>query len=369
MERVNVVVLASLVAALALLGLRLFSPAGVPDFPPAPGAGRPAFAVSGLGDRKLPPARVAIAGGPRAGQRAPGDPPPPPGEKPSVRGSRGAGAPASDLIASAGRRRSALGAETRGGFATSDAVASDLLPGSALAARVAAMPSARGGGDLDVPQPDGDDRRTLEFVDDPPAPPADDVLLSIPFKGGVDAEGGSDPLSVDGLVSYDGGVEFTENARLSFPTSGNVNSEAGTISFELQPQWRGADHTDNSLVQIRDEHTWENALSLVKNQEFLRFIIIDSTGVERNVNITIDDWPANEVRRLTATWDESSMTLYVNGDQVGRTRLPDPLRFNDTTPMYIGSDYPGTSYAGAHGTIRNFTVYGHALPANEIARW
>ena len=96
-------------------------------------------------------------------------------------------------------------------------------------------------------------------------------------------------------------------------------------------------------------------------------IIIDSAGVEHNVNVPIDDWAAGEQQQVTATWDDTSMALYVNGQLVGQAPLPNPLNFNDTTPVHVGSDFPGSSYAGAGGPISTFKIYGRALAAGEIA--
>jgi hypothetical protein len=193
-------------------------------------------------------------------------------------------------------------------------------------------------------------------------------VLSIPLHGDVKAEVGGAAIQFDGLVSTGGTIEFPENAQLTFPAGGIVNSEAGTIAFDVQPQWAGTDPTNNSLVQIRDENTWENTLELVKNNDALRYIIHDSHGVEYNVNLPIDDWPPGEQRHVTATWSDSQMALYVNGQLVGQTALDNPLTFGDSTPVHIGSDFPGASYGGAGGAISGFKLYGRALDAGEVAR-
>lgn len=368
MERVNIVVLASLVAALALLGLRLFAPPAVPDLAAGSAdAERLAFGPEGVRDRTLPPSRIAMYAGGRGGQKPPPGVPPPPEER---RGARGAvtGVGSAAVIAGGERRRGVVEQGQGRSFDASDVRAQE-LPGNLLAARNGAVsPPHPSGRDLNLPEADQNKRHTFEFVDDPPKNAGgDDVLLKIPFKGDVSAEVGGGPIQATGLVSTGGQIEFPDDAQLSFPVGGNVNSKAGTISFEVQPQWAGADDTDNSLVQIRNEHIWENTLEIVKNSTSLRFIIIDSGGVESNVNIAIDDWAAGERRRLAATWDDSSMALYVNGQMVGENPLPHPLDFPETTPIHIGSDFPGASYVGAGGTISDFTVYGRALGADEIA--
>ncbi len=196
-------------------------------------------------------------------------------------------------------------------------------------------------------------------------PDADpDVLLSIPLRGAVEPDAASGPPpQTSGLVMHGGEVEFTEDAQYTLPSGGNVNSDAGTISFAIEPNWTGDDDSNNSLLQIRDEHRWENSLGIVKNFNSLRYIIHDELGVETNVNVYIDQWQPNERHVVTATWDDTRMTLSVDGEQVGESPLPNPVRFGDSTPMHVGSDFPGSSYRGANARISDLTVRSTAPPA------
>lgn len=361
MERVNIVVLASLAAALTLFVLRLVADNAGPHFlTRSAGAVGTVVGPDGVSDRRLPRSRIAMYGG-RPGER--GQPPrsATPGAEIRRESRRGAASGQSQLIAGVERRRDVLRSAWRYEFDESDIPAREPL--DLLAGRSAAIPQAGGGRAPSAPSEPG----VIEFVEDPPKKQGGaDVLLRIPFDGGVDAEVGGGPFQVEGLVTGDGSVDFPEGARLSFPSDGNVNSATGTISFELRPHWAGSDDTNNSLVQIRNEHVWENTLSIVKNFDSLRFIIIDSGGVERNVNIPIRDWSPGESHTLTATWDATGMALYVNGQLMGQNRLPNPLHFSDTAPILIGSDFPTSTYVGADGSIREFVVYARALGPEEI---
>ena len=100
-------------------------------------------------------------------------------------------------------------------------------------------------------------------------------------------QGGS-VTQADGVVVDGNSVDFTDDAQYSLPAEGHVDGEMGTIAFEIEPHWSGADETNNSLLQIRDEQHLGEHLQLVKNYNSLRFIIIDEAGVETNINVYID---------------------------------------------------------------------------------
>jgi Concanavalin A-like lectin/glucanases superfamily len=370
MTRVNMVVLASLAAAVALVGLRLFAPT-VPSDPTTVSASGLGFGPQGMQDRKLPPLRVGLSGGApdEAKPPPPGAPPGPEARRESNAARVGTGGRSAELAAAAEQRRDLLIA-ARGGGLSASAIPVDETTESALAARAGAVPQPAhaSGHDPNLPAPSAENKlQTFEFVgDNPKQGETGDLLVNIPLRGEVKPEVGAGTIQSDGLVSQGGQVNFPDNAQLTFPVGGNVNSKAGTISFDVQPEWAGSDQTNNSLVQIRDEHTWENDLAIEKNFNSLRYIIIDSSGAEHNVNIPIDDWAAGEQRQITATWDNTSMALYVNGQLVGQTPLPNPLAFNDTTPVHVGSDFPGSTFSGAGGPISGFKIYGRALGSGEI---
>ena len=363
-ERVNVVVLASLLAALAMFGLRFWANATTPDPAASPATLPGFFASGGVHDRRLPPSRIALYSRRREAQR-PDSAPPPPEDRRQVRAGSVPGAPSVELIAGVARRRPVLEAARAGGAMVARTVAEERIDGMGVSL-IAGIPSARNDvHDSNSAPVDTNKVHTFELLDG--AKPAPEVLLSIPFDGTVDPKVGGGSINADGLVTDGGAVEFPADAQLSFPAGDNVHGNGGTISFDLRPQWAGGDPTDNSLVQIREEHVWENTLGIEKNLDALRFIIIDSVGVERNVNIPIDDWTAGQEHQLTATWTQRHMALYVDGQLVGQNALDNPFEVTPTTPVHIGSDFQGSSFAGAGGTIRDFTIYGRALTRQEVA--
>jgi len=308
--------------------------------------------------------RMALWSNRRESRLAPGGPhgDEPPAEERRRR--RAAAGGAAEMIPGLPRRGGAFDGP-RGDIDVPGGLASGEIAGEIITARGGALPRGSGAGNDGGRI--GDPGLPFEFVEDPPDERgAGDVLLSLPLDGDLDADQGDMPTQADGLVVDRDAVEFTEDARLTFPVGGHVNGEMGTVSFELEPRWAGSDETNNSLLQIREEHQWENSLAIVKNFDSLRFIIRDALGVESNVNIFIDDWQPNVRQRVTATWTAETMAMYVNGELVGQSAGPSGLAFAASTLIHVGSDYPGSTFRGAGGNIRNVTVYGRALDATEI---
>lgn len=261
-----------------------------------------------------------------------------------------------------GSRRGGSGLGYSGSDAEEDALAGG-ISSDLLAARTGTLP--RAGGGIEAPPRHSSDPADEPVPEEPQRDPGG-VLLSIPLKGSVDPEQGGGPTQADGVVVDGDAVLFTDQAQYTLPAGGHVDGSMGTISFDIQPNWAGGDETNNSLLQIRDEHTWENNLQIVKNYDALRFIIIDSQGFETNVNVYITDWQANQRRGLTVTWGEALMTMYLDGQQVGQATLPNDVHFSDATPIHVGSDFPGSQYSGANARISNLTIYGRTLGAGEI---
>jgi hypothetical protein len=203
--------------------------------------------------------------------------------------------------------------------------------------------------------------------------PDDDVVLEVADKEDVDRK--ADVL--EGVEEGDeaGWIDFTEDSVTTFPNLGNANPNAGTITLDIKPNWNGADVTDNSLLQIREPNQWENRMQLVKNGQFLRFIVTDDTGHEADISFKINEWVEGDAHNVTATWEPAGedgqgggqTTLYVDGKQVGTNRFPGKLVFKHTTPMHLGSDYTnGGSYSGANGQFRNFKVLGEAKGPDQL---
>ncbi len=150
-------------------------------------------------------------------------------------------------------------------------------------------------------------------------------------------------------------IDFPSDSVTTFP---EVNDSDGSwsVSVDIQPEWDGADPTDASLVAIRQPHRWENRMQLVKNGGSLRFIVTDDLGETAEITYAIDQWVAGESHSVTASWEDGTTVLYVDGIPVGQHSFNGQLSFPDGTPMHIGSD-PENVYVGSGDNFRRFQVF------------
>ncbi len=194
---------------------------------------------------------------------------------------------------------------------------------------------------------------------EPPAEHEDGLLLSVTNAKDIENADVSDQVGTD-----QEGLRFDDDSQLVYP-DGSVKGDAGTIKFDLEPQWDGKDPSDNSFVQVRNQDEFDNRLQIVKNGRYLRFILADNTGRESDISYRIDDWVPGEQHRIAATWGDARTALYVDGRLVGQSTYAGAFTPDDT-PLHIGSDYIGGDYGSARATIKNFKVYDNVLPDQKL---
>lgn len=356
MERGNVVVIAIVVAALALFGLRFFG--SDPEVDELAGLS-PRERVARLGAQRsgeggaLGDSRGAVdgrsggssrpgAGGSRSGSYGPGG---------GAAGSGGAGGSAGTVYGAGGSGGGSVG--TSGSSRAGGAGGSGSIASLDSRGRVAPQAERR----ENLVESLGSRPPTQSDLDQPvqPVDDGDDVALKVNSQTDIVDQQGQQ-LEVEDADDGAQGIEIPEDGRVEFPNAGNASGDGGTISFKITPEWSGADQTDNALVQIRQEHEWNNRLELVKNGEFLRFIITDDTGREADISARISNWESLQEHEIRASWGEGKTTLYIDGQVVGQNQYQGNLRFREGTPMFLGADWRGSNYNGAAGKIGDFTL-------------
>jgi hypothetical protein len=365
MERGQVVIFAVVVAALALFGLKVWSDRANEDH--LTSGGRVVGDLARLDDQR---------GGDRdalddsGGSARPGRGPGRLGDRNPLRqGSAGAGGRGSGDRS--GGTYGAGGAAVAGGRAGDEARGFGSRVGSSGgSAGVAGGGSGGSGGSIVGPEggklgPKAQKKNDLvDFLSSQPAtqpelakPEGDgEVALKLESTQDISKQGGLDKEVTD----QDNGIEIPENGQIQFPN--NVSPDAATFEFNIEPKWSGSDQTDNALVELRGEHDWSNRLELVKNGEFLRFILTDNTGKESDISARISDWQAGDPHDIRASYGPcadggSNCTyLYIDGRLAGTNTYPGQFQPPLNTPLFVGGDHKTSNYQGAGATFRGFTI-------------
>lgn len=164
----------------------------------------------------------------------------------------------------------------------------------------------------------------------------------------------------DVVFTSDEGKQYMTNEPVDLPDSDKLSRDAGSVNFWLEPGWEGDNQDDADFIDLGD-----GGLRVVKNVNYLRFEYIDANGVEGGVGVEITDWKVGEARQVTATWDGSSINLYVDGKLVSQRPNPGLQRSDDPGPVIIGSAYPPDRPI-APGVLSQVQLFNRPLFPSEI---
>ena len=182
----------------------------------------------------------------------------------------------------------------------------------------------------------------------------DDVALKLDKPEDIDAQGGE----ADERRRRRRRRRHQDHRRRATSSSRTTcNPDAATFSFKIEPDWSGSDQTDNALLQLRGQHEWSNRLELVKNGEFLRFILTDNTGREADISVRITDWVAGQEHDVRATLRRRT-TRALHRRSRGRQQHVQrgELQVPAGDPAAGRRRLAGQQLRPANSTIRDFTI-------------
>jgi phosphodiesterase/alkaline phosphatase D-like protein len=163
-------------------------------------------------------------------------------------------------------------------------------------------------------------------------------------------------------VAFDGNDDYVDAGSL------DVTGQALTLSTWINPAQFTGRYRDNRILSKattddEQDHYW--MLSGIKQGDdtVLRFRL-KAGGVTTTLIADTGDIPLNQWSHVTATYDGSTMRLYLNGEEVGSTAKSGEISTNPNVNVRIGSNPSG--YGPWNGHIDDVRIYSRALSASEI---
>ncbi len=160
-------------------------------------------------------------------------------------------------------------------------------------------------------------------------------------------------------------MHFPTDGQVAIPVAGRDHDAGGSVSLWVQPGWERGNKDDATLVQLGDQ------LRLVKNVHVLS---LETAGTEdpdtdgpASVDTPIAEWNPGEWHHVAATWSGDAVSLYVDGELVGRQLGRGHLDLPSETELLVGSDV-ARSHRVARGLIGRVDLRSRPLADDEVAR-
>jgi photosystem II stability/assembly factor-like uncharacterized protein len=167
----------------------------------------------------------------------------------------------------------------------------------------------------------------------------------IDFRNGVFGQG-----------AYMDAIDF-----LRFSSEDNINANAGTVEFWIQPDEVGNSGKDHLFLEFGE---YPFLISLRRIGNWVEILVI--TGEDSNLwygaGSSIDDWKEGEWHHLAFTWNANAIATYIDGDQVAIATPIVPLPEIDKDFFQIGVP----TGDGIGGVIDELRISDRARTATEI---
>jgi len=183
---------------------------------------------------------------------------------------------------------------------------------------------------------------------------------------GMDGETPSAAINVTYATGVHGqAVEFGSGNDVTFAVEGNLNGEAGTLEFWINPAWDGNDG-QNHWVLSADVG---GGILIGKDGGNFWRIILNRFGSNGNPELGagtfITDWSQGEWHHAAFSWDATEIHVYVDG------QLVDTAAVTFDLPAIVGPDFSlGSDYTSGPvmALIDELRISDKARTATEIAR-
>lgn len=176
---------------------------------------------------------------------------------------------------------------------------------------------------------------------------------------------GTAPPPDDVAVRTGDDVQFPTGDQVAIPLDDKVGQDAGSVSLWVQPGWEPGDDDPATLVEVGD------GLRLTKDAGTLRLEAGDGGAADddgpADLGTPIAHWNRGEWHHVAASWNGNQLSLYVDGELVGRRMGHGPFDVRGDGALRIGSDHADDRPV-APGLIGRIDVRNRPLDDDEVAR-
>ena len=171
------------------------------------------------------------------------------------------------------------------------------------------------------------------------------------------------------------GVRINNSDTLTYPASGNIITDSGTIEFWVQPGYNTTGYGDYIYLFVTDPYSEEevNYFEIYIYNDDIFFNIVDFEGEDESVSKSID-WKVGEWHHVVAEWDVDNqlgngeiVDIFIDGlnssttfGGTGYSTKGSELGTNIYIGSYIDGQYQGIS------VFDEFRILNKPLTENEI---
>lgn len=131
------------------------------------------------------------------------------------------------------------------------------------------------------------------------------------------------------------------------------------ISMTMDTDWAANDESPRVFVSISQPFTFSNRIGLIKNGEFLRWIVADSSGFENDVSVNIGQWQPG-THTIKVSFGAGSTSISVDGSAA--TQAPVGRIVLAAGSSFVLGPTPGSDFVAEGTTFRSVAFTSGVAP-------
>ncbi|NND32082.1 MAG: T9SS type A sorting domain-containing protein, partial [Saprospiraceae bacterium] len=167
------------------------------------------------------------------------------------------------------------------------------------------------------------------------------TTLLLPFDSSLSGEDGENPENSP-MVSYGEGIHgqaalVSEGVELIYGAPNNIDAQAGTVEFWIQPQWSGDDGGENDFLLFGEIPGAIFIHRVFGSVEIIANLAGEAPNFQVAANVGNTTWQAGEWYHVAFTWNSDKVQTYLDGTLQAETKINFDLPQLNASNFKIGS--------------------------------